>query len=57
MLEDSKNSLAHNYAQDHFWPLALSLTPCHQRAETGDLESRTDPGFLPGTGWSGGEEQ
>lgn len=37
---DSKNSVAHNYAQDHFWPLALAPARCHQRAESGDLEAR-----------------
>lgn len=39
-LVDSKTSLAHNYAQDHFWHLALSSPPHYYEAETGDLLAR-----------------
>lgn len=56
MLVDSKNSLAHNYAQNRIWPLAVSSAPCYHRAETGDLEARADHGFLTGVGWSVGGE-
>lgn len=54
---DSKNNLAHNYAQDQFQPLALFSPSRYYGAETGDLLARADPVFLTGPGWSGRGEQ
>lgn len=48
-----KNNLALNYAQDHFWPIALSSPSHHYEAETESLLAKDDPGFPTGLGWLG----
>lgn len=51
-----KNNLAQNYAQDHFWPIALFSPSHHYEAETEGLLAKVDPGFPTGLGWLEGGE-